>query len=82
MRMLMLTGAIIGFGLGIALGLAGRAQWPTTLWRACAAATVLGWLMLWWGRVWSHNLRSALEQRRALDAAARQQPQPPTRLKR
>ena len=73
----MLTGAIIGFCLGIALGFAGRAQWPTMLWRASAAAAVLGWLMLWWGRVWTRSLRSALEQRRALEIAARQQ-KPPT----
>ena len=71
--MLMLTGAMIGFSLGLALGFAGRAEWPTTLWHACMAAAVLGWLMRWWGRVWTRGLQASLEQRRALEAAARQQ---------
>ena len=73
MKTLMLMGAMIGFALGIALGIAGRAAWPTTLWHACAAAAFLGWLMRWWARVWTSNLRDALEQRRATEAAARQQ---------
>jgi hypothetical protein len=72
MKMLMLIGAMIGFSLGIALGFAGRAEWPTMLWHASAAAAGLAWLMRWWGRVWTRELRSSLEQRRALESAARQ----------
>jgi hypothetical protein len=45
------------------------------LWHASAAAAGLGWLMRWWGRVWTRELRAALEQRRALEVAARQQNQ-------
>ena len=78
MKMLMLIGAMLGFSLGIALGLTGRTEWPTMLWHACAAAAVLGWLMRWWGRVWNRELRSSLEQRRALETAARQQNQSPS----
>jgi len=63
---------MMGFSLGIALGFAGRAEWPAMLWHACAAAAVLGWLMRWWGRVWNRGLRASLEQRRALEATARQ----------
>ena len=70
--MLMLIGAMIGFALGMALGFAGRAEWPTMLWHASAAAAFLAWLMRWWGRVWTRGLRASLEQRRALEAAARQ----------
>jgi hypothetical protein len=66
----------MGFLLGMALGLAGRAQWPTMLWHACVAAAVLGWLMRWWGRVWVQGLRTSLEQRRALEAATRQSHSP------
>jgi hypothetical protein len=73
MKILMLCGALIGFSLGIALGYAGRAGWPGMLWHAAAAAAVLGWLMRWWGRVWTTGLRASLEQRRALELAARQQ---------
>jgi hypothetical protein len=79
--MLMLIGAMIGFCLGLALGFIGRAEWPTMLWRACAAAAGLGWLMLWWGRVWTHGLRASLEHRRALETAARQQQPPASRFK-
>jgi hypothetical protein len=73
MKILMLIGAMIGFSLGIALGFAGQAEWPTMLWHACAAAAVLGWLMRWWGRVWTCGLRASLEHRRALELTARQQ---------
>ena len=72
MKMLMLSGAMIGFSLGIALGYAGRAEWPSMLWHAAAAAAGLAWLMRWWGRVWTRELRASLEQRRALETAARQ----------
>jgi len=75
--MLMVIGAMIGFALGMALGFAGRAEWPTMLWHASAAAAVLAWLMRWWGRVWTRELRSSFEQRRSLEAAARQH-NPPT----
>ena len=81
MKMLMLTGAMIGFSLGLALGFAGQAAWPTMLWHACAAAAVLGWLMRWWGRVWTTGLRASLEERRALEAAARQQTPSPSLAK-
>jgi hypothetical protein len=81
MKMLMLIGAMIGFSLGIALGIAGRAEWPTMLLHACAASALLGWLMRWWGRVWTRELRSALEQRRALEVTARQQNQSPSLAK-
>ena len=73
MKTLMLIGAMIGFSLGIALGFTGRAEWPTMLWHACAAAAILGWLMRWWGHVWTRGLRASLEQRHALEMAARPQ---------
>jgi hypothetical protein len=76
--MFMLTGAIIGFALGLALG---YADWPALLWHSCAAATALGLLMRWWGRVWLRGLHTSLLERRAAEAAARQQNQPTTLLK-
>jgi galactitol-specific phosphotransferase system IIC component len=77
MKILMLTGAILGFALGIALGLNAGADWPSTLWRACAAAAALGLLTRWWGRVLIRGFYEALEQRRALDVAAHPQPAGP-----
>jgi len=69
----MLCGAMVGFCLGLALGYAGRAEWPSMLWRACAAAAVLGVLMRWWAKVWFQGFRTSLLERRAAELAARQQ---------
>ena len=73
MKMLMIMGAIIGFSLGLALGFANRADWPSTLLRACAAAAAVGLLMRWWGRVWLQSLKASLRERRLAEASARQQ---------
>jgi hypothetical protein len=73
MKTLMLCGAMIGFCLGLALGYAGRAEWPSMLWRACAAAAVLGVLMRWWAGVWLRSFQASLLERRAAEIAARQQ---------
>jgi hypothetical protein len=43
------------------------------LFRACAAATVLGVLMRWWAGVWSRSLHASVLERRAAEMAARQQ---------
>jgi len=72
MKMLMLSGAMIGFSLGIALGFAGRAEWPTMLWHASTAAVAIAWLMRWWGRVWIRELQASLAQRRPLEPATHQ----------
>jgi hypothetical protein len=72
MKMLLLTGTVIGFLLGIALGLAGRSEWPTTFLHATAAAIALGLLMRWWGGVCLRGLWASHEQRRLAEAVARQ----------
>jgi hypothetical protein len=73
MKTLMLTGAMGGFVTGLALGFARRTEWPSMLWHACAAATATGLSLGWWGRVWLRGLQASLEDRRAQEAAARQQ---------
>ena len=75
MKMFMLTGTLIGFLLGIALGLAGRADWPSIFLHATVAAAALGWLMRWWGGVWLRGWQTSCEQRRLAEAVARQQAQ-------
>jgi len=70
MKMLMLIGAILGFALGIALGLVAQAEWPSMLWRASVGAAVVGLLMRWWGRIWVRGLQDALEQQRVAQTAS------------
>lgn len=81
MKLFMISGAIIGFTLGLALGVSGQAEWPTMLWHACAAAAGLGLLARWWGKVWLRGLHVSLLERRAAEAAARQKNQSTTPLK-
>ena len=81
MKILMLIGAIIGFSLGLALGVSGHAGWPATLWRAAVAAAAMGLLMRWWGRVWLRSLQVALIERKTAEALARQQKQSATNSK-
>jgi hypothetical protein len=75
MKMLMLSGTIIGFLLGIGLGLAKRTDWPSVFLHATAAAAALGLLMRWWAGVWLRGLRASYEQRRHAEAVARQEAQ-------
>ena len=60
MKALMMLGAIVGFLIGVGLGLATGCSWSTTLWRACAAALGMGVLARWWGGIWLSNLKDAL----------------------
>jgi hypothetical protein len=59
----MMLGAIVGFLVGSSFGLAGSSPWPTTLWRACAAALLAAVLTRWWGRIWLGSLRDAIHHR-------------------
>ena len=70
--MLMLTGTVIGFLLGIGLGFAGRTDWPSAFLHAAVAAAMLGLLMRWWGGVGLRGLRTSWEQRRLAEVVARQ----------
>jgi hypothetical protein len=63
MKALIVLGAIVGFLIGAAFGLAGHSQWPDALWHACAAALAAGVLTRWWSRVWMQGLRDSLAQR-------------------
>jgi len=75
MKLLMLFGGVLGFGIGMICSVAHENSWPHCLLHAALAAYAGGWLMLWWGRAWQQNLKaSALEQ--ANRAAATSAPAP------
>jgi hypothetical protein len=59
MKLLMITGGLLGFFIGISLGVAQNSPWPDIIWRASIVAYVAGLLMRWWGRVWIKELQNA-----------------------
>lgn len=65
MKMMMLTGAALGFAVGITFSLLRQSTWPTVVWHACVAAYVAGILFRWWGGHWTKNLRLALVEKQA-----------------
>ena len=75
MKLLMIFGGLLGFGIGLALSWVQESSWPYTLWRACLSAYLAGLLMRWWGRIWLKSLGQVLRQRQAatdkLNAEAR-----------
>ena len=66
MKALMILGAIVGFLIGTAFGLAANSPLASTLWRSCAGALLAAVLTRWWGRVWVSSLRDALQNRHTL----------------
>jgi hypothetical protein len=77
MKALMILGAIVGFLIGTGFGLAASSPWPSTLWRACAAALGAAFLTRWWGRIWLQGLREALEDRQSASNSAAATPTKP-----
>jgi hypothetical protein len=73
MKPLMLIGAILGFLLGVVLGMRGQGDWSSILWRSMLGALLLGLLMRWWGQRWLHCLREAQQQRLAALVAERKE---------
>ncbi len=65
MKMLMILGGLLGFGIGISLGLARQSDWASMLWRSALAAYGAGLLMRWWGGVWMRSLKEVGEERLA-----------------
>lgn len=79
MKLLMLMGAGLGFGLGFFLSLMRESSWPNVLWHACAGAYAAGWLLRWWGRRWEAGLRLALAEKQSDAARANHPANPPKR---
>jgi hypothetical protein len=63
MKLLLLSGGALGFGIGLFFSRAQENSWAYCLWHGCLAAYAGGWLMGWWGRAWQKNLKdTALER--------------------
>lgn len=74
MKLIMVLGGAMGFGIGAAFSLAQGSSWPALVWRSAFAALLGGILLRWWGRLWLTCLRDSLEERQAaLNALKKQQ---------
>lgn len=65
MKSLMILGGLLGFGIGVSIGLLQHSDWPAILWRSAVVAYGTGWLMRWWGQVWLQGLKEVGEERLA-----------------
>jgi hypothetical protein len=70
MKLLMLLGGALGFGIGLFCSRIQENSWPYCLWHASLAAYAGGWLMGWWGRAWQQSLRDSALERATRSAAA------------
>jgi len=73
MKKLMITGGLIGFVMGVSIGLAQHSSWSSILWRASVAALAAGYLLRWWGQVWINGLNEAYQQKLAVAEALENQ---------
>ena len=62
MKLLLLIGGLIGFGIGMGLGLVREQSLSTALLHACIALYIGALLMRWWGRVWIKALRDSQQE--------------------
>ena len=74
MKLLVLIGGIVGFGVGLVSGVSAECSWPTTIWHACLATCIAALLARWWGRIWIQSLKQSYGER--LVALAKQPRQP------
>jgi hypothetical protein len=65
MKLLLVIGGMLGFGIGLLLSWAEQSSGPSTIWHACLAAYVTALLMRWWGRTWRQGLADALREKQA-----------------
>ncbi len=69
MKSLMILGGLLGFGIGVSIGLLQHSDWSSILWRSAVVAYGTGWLMRWWGQVWLQGLKEVGEERLAVARA-------------
>jgi hypothetical protein len=73
MKKLMITGALLGYCLGLVLGLLQQSSWPSILWRASVACFVSAVLMRWWGQMWVKSWQIACYQKLVANQEAARQ---------
>jgi hypothetical protein len=81
MKLIMVLGGLIGFGIGVGFSWAQGSSWPAIVWRAASAALAAGLLLRWWGRVWVQALSDSQRERRAIKTITSTPPQPTTAKK-
>ena len=65
MKLIMVLGGLVGFGIGLGFSWAQGGAWPAVVWRAAVTALLGGLLLRWWGQLWVQCLRDAQKQRQA-----------------
>jgi hypothetical protein len=81
MKLLLLLGGVVGFGIGLSFSHAQENSWTFCLWQASLAALAGGWLLGWWGRAWQKNLKDAALEREKVAAQATSAPSIPKPIK-
>jgi hypothetical protein len=80
MKLLTILGALIGFSVGVGVGMARANEWSGIFWRATLSAVAAGLLLRWWGHLWLQCWDTANKERAAEAAkAAAPAPAPETR---
>jgi hypothetical protein len=79
MKLLMLLGGTLGFGIGLFCSRIGENSWAYCLWHASLAAYAGGWLMGWWGRAWQQSLRDSVLENANRPATAPATPSKPSK---
>ena len=76
----MIIGGLLGFLIGLAVGLARQNGWPSILWHASVAAYVSGLMLRWWGSVCLKSLQQ-VQHERLIAARAKPENAPSTTKK-
>jgi hypothetical protein len=63
MKLLLIIGGILGFGIGLLFSWAEQSSGATCIWHACLAAYLTAVLMRWWGAAWRKGLAESLRER-------------------